>query len=54
VVGGSRRGADWDAERKHIRAVAEASADWWVEWIPPGERETMVEAVERGPLVSPG
>ncbi len=50
AVGGSRRGADWDAEREHIRAVAEASADWWVEWIPPGERETMVEAVERGPL----
>ncbi len=49
-VGGSGRGDDWDAEREHIRAVAEASADWWIEWVPPGSRETMREAVERGPL----
>jgi len=50
AVGGSGRGDDWEAEREHIRAVAEASADWWIEWVPPGTRELMVEAVERGPL----
>jgi alkanesulfonate monooxygenase SsuD/methylene tetrahydromethanopterin reductase-like flavin-dependent oxidoreductase (luciferase family) len=50
AVGGSGRTDDWDAEREHIQAVAEASADWWIEWVPPGERETMLESVERGPL----
>ena len=50
AVGGSGRGEDWEAEREHIRAVAEASADWWIEWVPPNERDVMVEAVERGPL----
>jgi alkanesulfonate monooxygenase SsuD/methylene tetrahydromethanopterin reductase-like flavin-dependent oxidoreductase (luciferase family) len=50
AVGGSGRTDDWEAERDHIRAVAEASADWWIEWVPPGERETMVDAVEWGPL----
>jgi hypothetical protein len=50
AVGGAGRGDDWEAEREHIHAVAEASADWWIEWVPPGERELMLEAVERGPL----
>jgi alkanesulfonate monooxygenase SsuD/methylene tetrahydromethanopterin reductase-like flavin-dependent oxidoreductase (luciferase family) len=50
AVGGSRRRDDSDAERDHIRAVAAAGADWWVEWVPPGEHETMVAAVERGHL----
>jgi hypothetical protein len=50
AVGGNGRGEDWDAEREHIRAVADASADWWMEWVPPGDRETMRESVERGPL----
>jgi hypothetical protein len=50
VVGGRRRGADLDAERVHLAAVAEAGADWWMEWVPPGDRRTMREAVERGPL----
>lgn len=50
AVGGSGRADDWDAEREHIRAVAEASADWWIEWIPPSNRETMRESVARGPL----
>jgi alkanesulfonate monooxygenase SsuD/methylene tetrahydromethanopterin reductase-like flavin-dependent oxidoreductase (luciferase family) len=50
AVGGSGRGDDWDGEREHIRAVAEAGADWWIEWVPPGDRATMREAVARGPL----
>ncbi len=50
AVGGNGRGEDWEAEREHIRAVAEASADWWMEWVPPGGRGTMRESVERGPL----
>jgi alkanesulfonate monooxygenase SsuD/methylene tetrahydromethanopterin reductase-like flavin-dependent oxidoreductase (luciferase family) len=50
AVGGSGRSDDWEAEREHIRAVAGATADWWIEWIPPGDRESMHEAVERGPL----
>jgi alkanesulfonate monooxygenase SsuD/methylene tetrahydromethanopterin reductase-like flavin-dependent oxidoreductase (luciferase family) len=50
AVGGSGRGGDWEAERDHIRAVAAATADWWIEWVPPGDRESMQKAVERGPL----
>jgi alkanesulfonate monooxygenase SsuD/methylene tetrahydromethanopterin reductase-like flavin-dependent oxidoreductase (luciferase family) len=50
AVGGSRRRNDWEAERDHIRAVAAAGADWWIEWVPPGDRDTMVAAVERGSL----
>jgi alkanesulfonate monooxygenase SsuD/methylene tetrahydromethanopterin reductase-like flavin-dependent oxidoreductase (luciferase family) len=50
AVGGSGRRDDWEAEREHIRAVAGAGADWWIEWVPPAERQTMVDAVERGPL----
>jgi len=30
--------------------VAAAGADWWIEWVPPGDRDTMVAAVERGGL----
>ena len=51
AVGGSGRGEDWDAQREHIRAVAEAGADWWIEWVPPSDRQTMSESVERGPLL---
>jgi len=50
AVGGSGRADDWEAEREHIRAVAQAGADWWIEWVPPGDRETMLERVGRGPL----
>ena len=50
AVGGTGRREDWDAEREHIAAVSEAGADWWIEWVRPGERGAMVEAVERGPL----
>jgi alkanesulfonate monooxygenase SsuD/methylene tetrahydromethanopterin reductase-like flavin-dependent oxidoreductase (luciferase family) len=50
AVGGAGRRDDWGAEREHIRAVSEAGADWWIEWVRPGERAVMTEAVERGPL----
>jgi alkanesulfonate monooxygenase SsuD/methylene tetrahydromethanopterin reductase-like flavin-dependent oxidoreductase (luciferase family) len=50
AVGGRGRQEDWDRERRYIDAIANAGADWWIEWVPPGEREQMLEAVVRGPL----
>jgi alkanesulfonate monooxygenase SsuD/methylene tetrahydromethanopterin reductase-like flavin-dependent oxidoreductase (luciferase family) len=50
VVGGRRRGEDWDRDREHIAAVAAAGATWWSEWIEPVDREATYEAVRRGPL----
>ena len=50
AVGGSGRTDDWEVERDHIRAVADAGADWWIEWVPPADRETMIASVERGPV----
>ena len=50
AVGGHPRPDDMDAERAHIKAVAEAGATWWVEWVPPDDRDTMRAAVDRGPL----
>lgn len=52
AVGGQERRDDWDEERRHIEAVRDAGADWWVEWIAPAAREAMCAAVERGPLRS--
>lgn len=51
AVGGGRRRDDWEAERAHIRDVAEAGATWWMEWLPPAPRDAMRDAVERGPLL---
>lgn len=42
--------ADWQAERDHIAAIAEAGATWWCEWVPPGGPDRMREAVANGPL----
>ena len=42
--------ANLSATMDQIRKVAEAGADWWIEWIPPADRATMVGSVERGPL----
>jgi alkanesulfonate monooxygenase SsuD/methylene tetrahydromethanopterin reductase-like flavin-dependent oxidoreductase (luciferase family) len=50
AVGGTGRRDNWQAARDHIEAVGEAGADWWIEWVRPGERSVMVKAVERGPL----
>jgi alkanesulfonate monooxygenase SsuD/methylene tetrahydromethanopterin reductase-like flavin-dependent oxidoreductase (luciferase family) len=52
AVGGQRRSQDWEAERNHIAAVAEAGATWWIEWVPPDEPAVMRAAIERGPLRS--
>jgi alkanesulfonate monooxygenase SsuD/methylene tetrahydromethanopterin reductase-like flavin-dependent oxidoreductase (luciferase family) len=50
VVGGRKRGDDWEHERGLIRAVSEAGATWWIEWVPPAAPEVMRTAIERGPL----
>ena len=50
AVGGWPRRDDLDEELEHRRDVAQAGADWWVEWIEPADRETMRAAVARGPL----
>jgi alkanesulfonate monooxygenase SsuD/methylene tetrahydromethanopterin reductase-like flavin-dependent oxidoreductase (luciferase family) len=50
AVGGAPRDEDGDAARAHIRAIGEAGATWWKEWIPPGSRDTMRRSVDRGPL----
>lgn len=50
AVGGTGRREEVDALRDHVRAVAEAGADWWIEWVPPGARDAMRAAVARGPL----
>jgi alkanesulfonate monooxygenase SsuD/methylene tetrahydromethanopterin reductase-like flavin-dependent oxidoreductase (luciferase family) len=50
AVGGSERRDDLDEELDHRRSVAEAGADWWVEWVAPAAQEPMRDAVVRGPL----
>ena len=50
AVGGRARREDWDAEREWIRAVAEAGATWWGEFVPSADEASMRAAVERGPL----
>lgn len=50
AVGGAPRGEDVDAQRTHIQAIEQAGATWWVEWVPPGDRDTMRRSVDRGPL----
>jgi alkanesulfonate monooxygenase SsuD/methylene tetrahydromethanopterin reductase-like flavin-dependent oxidoreductase (luciferase family) len=50
AAGGQPRREDWDEEREQIGALAAAGADWWVEWLPPAARESLRDAVARGPL----
>jgi len=54
AVGGWERRDDLDEELEHRRSVAEAGADWWVEWVAPAERTEMLTAVRRGPLLVAG
>jgi alkanesulfonate monooxygenase SsuD/methylene tetrahydromethanopterin reductase-like flavin-dependent oxidoreductase (luciferase family) len=49
-LGGRQRAEDWDAEREHIRSVADAGATWWCEWVNPADRQATYDAVRRGPL----
>jgi alkanesulfonate monooxygenase SsuD/methylene tetrahydromethanopterin reductase-like flavin-dependent oxidoreductase (luciferase family) len=50
VVGGSPRRDDWEEERAYIRSLAEAGMTWWVEYVPPDDREVMRTCIKRGPL----
>jgi hypothetical protein len=50
AIGGRERGPDWEQEREHIKAIAEAGATWWMEAISPVEPETIRQWIQRGPL----
>ncbi len=52
ALGGRHRGEDWDKERNLIKALAEAGATWWVEYLPPemGGLADLRAAITRGPL----
>jgi alkanesulfonate monooxygenase SsuD/methylene tetrahydromethanopterin reductase-like flavin-dependent oxidoreductase (luciferase family) len=50
VLGGKKRGEDWEQERALISSLAQAGATWWTEWIPPAELEVMRACIQRGPL----
>jgi alkanesulfonate monooxygenase SsuD/methylene tetrahydromethanopterin reductase-like flavin-dependent oxidoreductase (luciferase family) len=50
VTGGGARWKDWEKEREHIRAVGDAGATWWAEWIPPATEAEMRAAAARPPL----
>jgi probable F420-dependent oxidoreductase len=50
VAGGPERKQDTDDERDRIRRLAEAGATWFNEWIPPGEPDTMLSCIARGPM----
>ncbi|MFC7546620.1 LLM class flavin-dependent oxidoreductase [Plantactinospora sp. GCM10030261] len=50
AIGGRRRRCDERAERAYLGEIAEAGATWWLEWVAPGDAETMSAAVARGPL----
>lgn len=52
AVGGRRRRDDLDTERAHIRAVAEAGATWWNEYVTPalGGVAAMRERITGGPV----
>lgn len=50
AVGGQQRRDDWDEELEQIRGVEAEGADWWVEWAPPADRDTMVGVTGRGPI----
>lgn len=50
VIGGRRRRADERAEQAHLRAVEQAGATWWLEFVPAGDPAAMRMAVARGPL----
>lgn len=52
AFGGDERGPDWEKERNHIRAMAEAGATWWNEFIEPRniELDEVRARIARGPL----
>jgi alkanesulfonate monooxygenase SsuD/methylene tetrahydromethanopterin reductase-like flavin-dependent oxidoreductase (luciferase family) len=50
VLGGRERRDDWAHEQNYIRALGEAGATWWVEWVAPADVAAMHAAIARGPL----
>jgi alkanesulfonate monooxygenase SsuD/methylene tetrahydromethanopterin reductase-like flavin-dependent oxidoreductase (luciferase family) len=54
VLGGRRRGPDWEQERALIASLAEAGATWWVEYIPVdfGSLDEIRTRIAAGPLAS--
>ena len=53
LVGGRERDEDLAAERRYVRAIADAGADWWQEYVPP--RLSLAEArrrIEAGQVVA--
>jgi alkanesulfonate monooxygenase SsuD/methylene tetrahydromethanopterin reductase-like flavin-dependent oxidoreductase (luciferase family) len=52
VLGGNERGPDIERERAMIRALAEAGATWWAEYVTPelGSVEAMRAHIAGGPL----
>jgi hypothetical protein len=52
VFGGRMRRPDGDQERAHLRAMADAGATWWVEFLEPPDLdlETVQTYIRRGPL----
>jgi hypothetical protein len=50
ALGGAERGEDWEHERTTIKALAEAGATWWMEYIGVRTREETAERIARGPL----
>lgn len=52
AVGGRARRADETAERAHVRALADAGATWWGEYLDPvvGDAAAMHAYIARGPL----
>ncbi len=49
-VGGRARLPDWEKDRAHIRAVSEAGATWWTEFIEPASLEKTIQGILNGPL----
>jgi len=52
ILGGAERGPDPEAERAARRALAEAGATWWMEYVHPGigDLDVMRDRIAGGPL----
>ncbi len=50
AVGGAPRDPDTNQARAAIRALADAGATWWMEFVPSSDLATMRAAITHGPL----
>jgi alkanesulfonate monooxygenase SsuD/methylene tetrahydromethanopterin reductase-like flavin-dependent oxidoreductase (luciferase family) len=50
ALGGAERGPDWEQERATIKALAQAGATWWMEWVAPCGQEELRSRIKQGPL----